>query len=184
VKKLHSLVLATGGIDSTACIHFLQKQRFLVRALHIDFGQASATKEREALAEIAHHFGVGANEVVFASSESFGPGEIVGRNAFLIFAGLLYKQLDENLLVMGVHTGTPYFDCSGYFFDSIAKLVAEHTDSKTRVLAPFLNWTKQEIVEYSKLEKIPLQLTYSCERGTDPPCGQCLSCLDRRAFGC
>ena len=137
--ELDSLVLATGGIDSTACIHFLQKQRFRVRALHIDFGQASAKGERAALVQIARHFAVDVDEVVFTSNASFGPGEIVGRNAFLIFAALLYKQPAENLLAVGLHAGTQYYDCSGYFFNSIARLVAEHTDSKTRVLAPFLN---------------------------------------------
>jgi 7-cyano-7-deazaguanine synthase len=31
---------------------------------------------------------------------------------------------------------------------------------------------------------LPVQLTYSCELGSVPPCGLCLSCADRRALGC
>ena len=47
---------------------------------------------------------------------------------------------------------------------------------------PFLHWTKAEVFEYCLIKDVPLHLTYSCERGLDPPCGYCLSCMDREAF--
>ena len=32
---------------------------------------------------------------------------------------------------------------------------------------------------FTKAQSVPLELTYSCERGTSPPCNLCSSCLDR-----
>jgi 7-cyano-7-deazaguanine synthase len=45
--------------------------------------------------------------------------------------------------------------------------------------APFATWTKQDIIAYCRTRNVPVHLTYSCERGTEPPCGTCLSCKDR-----
>jgi 7-cyano-7-deazaguanine synthase len=116
---------------------------------------------------------------------SFGIGEIRGRNAFLIFACMLDSDCKgTQAIALGIHAGTAYYDCSPAFLSTIGRLVAEYTDGCTRVLAPFIDWTKQEIFSYCVDKGIPVDVSYSCEAGEMPPCGLCLSCRDRRMLSC
>ena len=57
-------------------------------------------------------------------------------------------------------------------------------DGKVSVVAPFVEWSKADIVAYSTTHCLPTQITYSCEAGECPPCGSCPSCRDRRSLGC
>ena len=40
--------------------------------------------------------------------------------------------------------------------------------------------TKADIVKLGLELGVPYQLTYSCYAGSQPPCGQCGTCIDRR----
>lgn len=177
-------VLMSGGIDSTACAHILAGQGYAVRAVFINHGQAAAAAEERAVSRIADHLGVPSIRYGISGSEPFAPGELVGRNAFLVFTALFLTRARPGLLAMGLHAGTPYYDCSEGFANDIGKLVAQHTDGQISFLAPFLTWSKRQVYEYFVTTGIDIALTYSCEAGTEPPCGQCASCLDRKALGC
>ena len=181
-KQPSAVVLASGGIDSTACIHMLQTRGLSVSALFIDFGQAASLQERFAVRRICKRFGVRLDQISVNSSRRYGPGELVGRNAFLIFSALMFARPTRGLIALGIHAGTPYYDCTEAFFRSISTLVEDHSNSQNQLLAPFLSWSKAEIVTYCRDEDVPLELTYSCERGAARPCGRCLSCRDRKAL--
>jgi 7-cyano-7-deazaguanine synthase len=174
----------SGGIDSAACAHFLAGQGHTVRAVFINHGQAAAVAEERAVTRIAAHLNVPWVRYGVSGSDPFNTGELVGRNAFLVFAALFLTKARPGLLAMGLHGGTPYYDCSEAFAQDIGKLVAEHTDGKVSFVAPFLTWSKREVHEYFVTTGIDISLTYSCEAGTEPPCGKCASCLDRKALGC
>jgi 7-cyano-7-deazaguanine synthase len=49
--------------------------------------------------------------------------------------------------------------------------------------APFAHATKQEVYELCRAHRVPLAMTYSCERRSRRPCGKCPSCIDRRRLG-
>lgn len=177
-------VLMSGGIDSTACADFLTKRGNRVQGVLIDYGQAAAKLERRAAETLAERMQIPLTVYKLSGGVSFGAGELVGRNAFLIFAGLFLSGQKSGLLAIGVHAGTPYYDCSPAFMESMSRLVAEHTDGQTKLVAPFLNWNKAEIFQYFNSSNLAVEYTYSCEAGTDPPCGVCASCRDRRVLGC
>jgi 7-cyano-7-deazaguanine synthase len=183
-RERRGIVLLSGGIDSSACAHFLVNQSMDVRGVFIDHGQAAAEMERHAAASIAAHLAVSLTCYRVSGSEPFSPGEITGRNAFLTFAALLFTRAQPGLLAMGLHAGTPYYDCSEPFVADIAKLVADHTDGRVSFVAPFLTWSKAQVYDYFVSAELPLRLTYSCESGNVPPCGKCASCRDRIALGC
>ena len=42
-------VLFSGGIDSASCIHFFKTKGCEVRGIFVDFGQAAARRENEAV---------------------------------------------------------------------------------------------------------------------------------------
>jgi 7-cyano-7-deazaguanine synthase len=48
-----------------------------------------------------------------------------------------------------------------------------------KIYAPFLGMTKREIVLLGKELGVPFEKTYSCYRGTEPPCGECATCKQR-----
>lgn len=178
------LILASGGIDSSLCIHRQKSAGVSIRCLHVDFGQVAAKEEWGALQRVAKFFEVTCSQIRVRSPQIFSPGETEGRNAFLVFTALMFRQPSERLICLGIHSGTPYYDCSPGFLASVDRLVAEHTNSLVRVIAPLIGLQKPEIVAEFRSNSLPLQLTYSCQSGLPVPCGKCLSCKDRSALGC
>ena len=109
---------------------------------------------------------------------SFGPGEIRGRNAYLLHTALMEFPTSSGVVALGIHAGTGYVDCSPGFMDVMQRSYDFHTGGKVTVAAPFLNWTKQQVYALAAELNVPLAQTYSCESAC-LPCGECRSCLDR-----
>ncbi|EFL52352.1 tRNA methyl transferase-like protein [Solidesulfovibrio fructosivorans JJ]] len=182
MKKVY--VLLSGGIDSSACAHFYQQADFLVEAIFFSYGQAASAKEEIASKNIADHLGIHLTKYNLETTQTFSTGELIGRNAFFIFSAIFFSRITNGSISLGIHAGTTYYDCSAIFFDRINKLVNEYTNGCVNIQAPFLKWTKNDIYQYFLSTKIPIELTYSCELGSDYPCGRCASCRDRKALGC
>lgn len=108
------------------------------------------------------------------------PGdELRGRNAFLASIGICSFPESHGLVAMGVHEGTDYQDCSIEFqnqMDSLARLVS---GGRLAMDFPFGELTKMDIGAFCKEHTVPVHLTYSCLRGSVPPCVNCVSCQDR-----
>jgi len=180
---MNTIVLFSGGIDSGACAHYLAREKHEVHPLFVDYGQRAATPEAAAANKLSCALGLKLHSLNISTGRSFGAGEIRGRNAFLVFSAILSPLYNEPCTIaLGIHSGTPYYDCTVAFLDSVDRLVTEQSDGRARVIAPFLTWSKRNIFEYFKESELPLELTYSCEAGETPPCGECLSCRDRRAL--
>lgn len=183
-KVKHATVLMSGGIDSAACAAFFAAQGMKVSALFVDYGQAAAEQERAAVKSLAAWLGIEVQQLAFTGAAPFGSGELVGRNAFLVFAALFATRAQSGLIALGLHAGTPYYDCSSAFVAMINRAVAEHTDNAVQVVAPFVEWTKRDVYDYFSEAGLPIAQTYSCEKGLHPSCGACASCLDRKALQC
>jgi 7-cyano-7-deazaguanine synthase len=184
VDSASVLVLAGGGIDSTACISKLLTEGFAVRAVHIDFGQAAAAREWSAVGQIGAHFNIETAQISVSAGKRFDGGYVEGRNAFFIFLAVAFRRPNERLICLGIHAGTPFYDCTGAFLAESNNVVASITDGRAKVIAPLLDLGKPEVVEYCRRSAVPLEITYSCQKGAVVPCGKCLSCQDRRALRC
>ncbi|SDI90826.1 MULTISPECIES: 7-cyano-7-deazaguanine synthase [Bradyrhizobium] len=177
-------VLLSGGIDSAATALFLKSSGFAVRGLFVDYGQASLVLEQKAVDRLRHLIGITVDEICASSLSSQGVGELTGRNAFLVFSAALLGNCRSGAIAIGIHSGTPYYDCSPDFLEKVDALVQECSAGKLFVLAPFVRWSKDDVYSYFLSQSIPLDETYSCEAGTAPSCGQCASCLDRKRLEC
>ncbi len=184
IGQVEATVLLSGGIDSAACARLLSAQRYHVRGIFVDYGQAAAQEERQAVTRLQDFLGIKVCLIEAKSVNRFGAGELIGRNAFLISTAIFLGQAHQGLVAIGVHGGTPYYDCSPSFIAQVNRLAQEHTGGRLTVIAPFLDWNKGQIVAYFRDSGLPISATYSCESGTIPPCGWCASCRDRRAVGC
>lgn len=69
------------------------------------------------------------------------------------------------MIAIGIHEGPQYLDCSERFLKSIQAVVDGYADGRIRVAAPFLKWSKQIIWEFCKEVGVPVDSTYSCEKG-------------------
>lgn len=175
-------ILLSGGIDSTACAAFLLRNGFCLTAVYIRFGQIAANFEQCAATALSAHLGIELQVVTASGPDSFDSGEIVGRNAFLIFTALMYRKSPEGPIALGIHSGTSYYDCSPVFLQNIDMLVQDYTNGQASVIAPFANWSKLDVYQYFLTLDIPVQRTFSCEAGVQNGCGTCASCRDRKVL--
>ena len=175
-------LLLSGGLDSSACLAFFAAQNVTVECLHVSYGQPAAERELAAALAVSRHFSVPLNVLHWSGSPATSTGLIAGRNAFLLMGALIHIGATPALLALGIHDGTPYFDCSPRFLSALQALFDSYCDGQVRISAPFLAWSKHQIHAYSQRMNLPTGLTYSCETGTDPPCATCLSCQDRHVL--
>ena len=176
-----ALVLASGGLDSSALLALAGAESATVDALFVDYGQASCGAEEAAVSQISSDL-CHALHVVRYRGRSFGTGEIRGRNAFLLQTALLEFPWQSGTVMIGVHAGTGYRDCGPEFLELMVRSFDFHTGGVISLAAPFLTWTKSEIYSLALDLGVPVDKTHSCEAGS-APCGTCRSCLDRHALG-
>jgi 7-cyano-7-deazaguanine synthase len=179
-RKPSATVLLSGGLDSATCLAFYQAQGFSVSSLFIDYGQAAAARERAASRRLARHFDVAHRELRLVGSVPKFSGEVCARNAMLMLTALMESDLHDGLIAIGIHTGTPYYDCTRAFIVTLQALFDGYTNGRVKAAAPFAEMTKREIWQYAQDVSIPVELTYSCQRGGAKPCGRCESCRDRK----
>jgi 7-cyano-7-deazaguanine synthase len=175
-------VLLSGGIDSSACVHYFRDQGSVVHALNVDYGQKAARAERKSARSIAGYFGVEFHEVACKGIGTYGPGVVPNRNALLLSLAAMRLGRIGGIAAIGIHDGTAYGDCSGAFLRAYRRVVDLSSDGRTQLAAPFLTWNKADIIAYASSSNLPFHLTYSCELGTRAPCGKCLSCKDREVL--
>ena len=183
-QQTRATVLLSGGIDSASCAHLLQHSGAEVRALFVDHGQAAAGREAVASAAVAEHLAIPLETCRVSNPRRLGAGELLGRNPMLLFNALFLTQGLTDFIALGLHAGVPYYDCSEAFASSAKRMLGELTDGRVSLVVPFISWTKREVFDYFLTTGLPLASTYSCESGSDPACGICASCRDRKALGC
>ncbi len=177
----HSVVLASGGIDSSTILALLRTNGIPGSALFVDYGQASLEAEELAVKKMCRHLHLPLG-VVRLRGTRFGPGEIRGRNAFLLHTALMAFPYSSGTIAVGLHAGVDYRDSTPDFIELMQRSFEFHTGGAISVLAPFIDWTKREILDLAFNLGVPVAETYSCEAGS-VPCRQCRSCLERIALG-
>lgn len=104
---------------------------------------------------------------------------------FLSSAASIALSNDCEVLYYGAHSddaaGNAYPDCSSAFYDAINRAVYLGSGEQLHVEAPFVTWTKADVVRKGLELHVPYELTWSCYEGGDKPCGVCGTCRDRAA---
>jgi 7-cyano-7-deazaguanine synthase len=172
-----SVILLSGGVDSTALAALTKDQGLRSSALFIDYGQAARAAEHASSRAVAEAYGLPWREVQVAGVR-FAQGEIRGRNAFFVHLALLAFHAPSGVVYLGIHAGTGYRDCSPEFVELIQGSLDFHTGGQVRLAAPFLEARKAEVYALAASLDVPFELTYSCEAASTP-CGACESCRDR-----
>jgi 7-cyano-7-deazaguanine synthase len=179
VKNTVKLLIG-GGIDSAALIPFYQSRSAVLHAVHFDYGQPSASAERRAVRAICRHYRMPLDTQKLGIPLPSEHGEYRGRNGLLLIAAAGLNPV-PSAVAIGIHAGTSYYDCSPAFLRDINRLFDGYFGGMLSVEAPFVDFDKRDVCGFAREVDVPLALTFSCERTSRAPCGECLSCRDRDA---
>jgi len=200
-----AVVLLSGGLDSSTCLYIAKREGYEIYVLSFYYGQR-AIKELEAARSIAKMAGVVEHQEVNISSflikgsaltedmpipvDGVDPTKIPvtyvpGRNTIFLAMGLSKaEQVGAEALFIGVNSVdySGYPDCRPEYIKAFQEVSQLGTavgigGRPIRIEAPLQNMTKADIVRTAlKLEPRILELSRSCYKGGDTPCGECDSC--------
>ena len=174
-----TIILTSGGIDSSATIARCIEAHSKVSGLFFDYGQAAALSEWKAAQRIASYYNINVQKVELGFTLVANQGEFFGRNAlFILTAAGVVKQRPLTI-ALGIHALTDYYDTKPLFVRHMRRLLNGYSGGMVTLAVPFLDNTKDEVIQFAKAESVPLSMTYSCERQNAPACAECPSCRDR-----
>lgn len=187
---LNSLLLLSGGLDSTALAYEMRP----AMALTVDYGQRAARGEFAASAAIAQELRI---EHITATvrPENLGVGAMTHhphgrmnipsewwpyRNQLLVTLGstLAVRHSIECVIIGTVREDSQYVDGTAAFVESLNGLLIAQ-EGRVRLLAPAINLTSAELLTRSCLPHSLAALTRSCARA-EVACGNCNSCEKAR----
>ncbi|MFQ5427808.1 MAG: 7-cyano-7-deazaguanine synthase QueC [Thermodesulfobacteriota bacterium] len=203
----HSIVLLSGGLDSTVTAA-IALQQGPAAFLHVNYGQRTWKREEKAFNDIADYYGVSERLVVNMeymkdiggsaltdasidvpagdlSREGLPVTYVPFRNAHLLSIAVSWAEVRGAL--GGIYAGAVEEDSSGYpdcrveFFRAFNHAVELGTGrgSGIEIKTPLIEKKKSEIVRLGLKLKAPLELTWSCYKSSVEACGECDSCLLR-----
>ena len=175
-----TIVLLSGGIDSSTTIAECFDAHSLVSALFVDYGQPAALSEWEAAQRVASHYGVQVRRIELGTTLISTDGEIFGRNAMFVLLAAGTTNERPLRVAIGIHALSDYYDTTPLFSRHIQRLLDGYSGGAVTLKVPFLTETKSDIIKTAKERGVPLSMTYSCERRNAPACLACPSCIDRR----
>lgn len=102
---------------------------------------------------------------------------------FLSSAASIALSKDCSVIYYGAHSddaaGNAYPDCSDAFNQAMGQAIYLGSGNQLTIEAPFVNWTKADVVKKGLELGVPYELTWSCYEGEEKPCGKCGTCIDR-----
>ena len=200
-----TLVLLSGGLDSTVLLaHTITQGRPTV-ALSVDYGQRHR-RELDAAQAVAHHYRVDHYVLDLTSwgrllvgssltdatvavphvdydADSMANTVVPNRNAvFLMAAAGIAQTLGHDTIATAVHAGDHYLypDCRPEFIHAANQAALAGTGGAVQIAAPFVDITKADIARLGRTLNVPFALTWSCYEGGAQHCGACGTCRERR----
>lgn len=196
---MKSVVLLSGGLDSTILLADRVTSGDQVVAISFDYGQVHRAKELKAAKAVAEHYGVrhrlvgaastmlpsaltGSMEIPESHADRPDATTVPGRNLILLSIGVAIAEAEgAQTVLIGAnkddHAG--YLDCRPLFIEAVSRAAQLGTASGVGVRAPFIDMSKEEIVRFGRSIGAPIELSWSCYRGGDQPCNRCGACESR-----
>jgi 7-cyano-7-deazaguanine synthase len=173
------LLLLSGGIDSSTLLTFYRRRKARLICVHYQYGQPCQESELKAAEDVTHLSRDDLKVVEMGFPMSVRRNELLGRNAFFVLAAASLG-FSPARIALGIHRGTGYYDCTEEFVNEMQRILDGYHSGTVRLEAPFLGFSKKDIINYGRKNGVPIALTYSCQRKNAPPCGECPPCNDRR----
>jgi len=175
------VLLLSGGIDSAAVLHYLTSKKKDILCIHYQYGQANDQSEKNAVEKLTTYYKVEYKILKMNFPMSLRNSELIGRNAYFIIAASSLN-ISPSIIYLGIHKGSLYYDCSNRFLKDIQNIINGYFSGTVQVEAPFIDYYKNDIINYCESNKIPIDMTYSCLIKNGPPCGKCIACIERGKY--
>ena len=111
---------------------------------------------------------------------------VPARNMVFTSIAVSYAEaLGAEIIIVGwdAEEAATFPDNSKEFLNTFNELIDVGSPDKIRIEAPAIDLSKEEIVSLGVEVGAPMQLSYSCYKGSEKHCGVCESCMRRkRAF--
>ena len=187
------VLLASGGVDSSVLATLYADRGSEVWPLFINYGQLAAEREWTACQVVMNALPVKKPQYMDLSgfgvlipsgmtSKQFDINRdafLPNRNLLLLVAasGYAFRCGATEVVIGLVNEGARLFpDQSSAFLRKAEAAIAEALGFEVRLAAPLLGASKREVL--SLAAGLGLSGTYSCHRGTETPCGECVSCRE------
>jgi 7-cyano-7-deazaguanine synthase len=202
-----AVILVSGGMDSATAVYEAMDRGYDPLFFHTSYGQRTEDKEFQCAQELAdivdaedflhveteHLARIGASsltddeievEEADMESEEIPTSYVPFRNANLLSMATSYAEAQEaSAIFIGAHSEdfSGYPDCRPAFFEAFQQVIDVGTKPETQIAleAPFVNWSKTDIVKRGLELEVPYEHTWSCYRAEEPACGTCDACAFR-----
>ncbi len=207
-EQREAVAVVSGGMDSVTLAYLLASEGYALHLLSVDYGQRHG-KEIEYAKLCAGRLGVsfdvadisGLGKLLSGSAltddvevphghyaaENMAATVVPNRNAIMLtIAYGVAVARSSALVAAAMHAGDHYVypDCRPEFVESFEamqrKAVEGFGDPDLRLHTPFIQKTKQEIVEVGGNLGVPYEDTWSCYEGGEVHCGLCGTCNERK----
>jgi len=204
-----AIVVLSGGLDSTTLAYHLRDDGYDLRLLSVDYGQRHRRELDFAVAtgrrlNVPHHVvdlsSVGLllrGSALTDTSVNVPDGHytdttmritvVPNRNALMLDTAVaIAVTYRADAVAFGAHSGdhTIYPDCRPVFLEAFRRSAQLGNEGALpdafQIMAPFLSWSKADIVLRGAELGVPFDDTWSCYRGEDVHCGGCGTCVERR----
>jgi 7-cyano-7-deazaguanine synthase len=206
-KNKTAVVLVSGGMDSALCVALAMQMGYDIAGLHLNYGQRTEQREKQAFDDLTEHFGFNYKLVVDVSHLSLiGGSSLTDKkiqvnkadfrntsipNSYVPFRNgnllALAASWAEVIGAEAIFIGAMQLDSSGYpdcredFFSAYEKAINLGTKPETqiKIITPIINYSKSDIIEEGIKIGVPFELTWSCYQNSEIACGECDSCALR-----
>jgi len=187
------VTLVSGGLDSTLMAVLTKEGGIPQFPLFVDYGQICKDREWHACTSV--HLKLGLPLPVKMNLEGYGnliPSGITdstmrvnedaflpGRNLLFLLVGFAYAcKTNSNAVAIGLLSEETHLfpDQTAQFLEQAANLLKLTVNRDITIVAPLMKFNKSDVLTLAN--KKGITGTYSCHAGTDPPCGECISCRE------
>jgi len=205
MKQSKTVLIYSGGIDSTVLLYDLLNSGHDVQALSVNYGQRHGKELHCAKSlckqlNVEHHVAdlTALNPLLSGSSltsphvqvpeghyedESMKATVVPNRNMILLSIATGWAMsTGASSVSYAAHSGDRaiYPDCREEFADAMNSVMEIAGWDKVSLNRPFSSLTKADIVKLGDELGVPFEQTWSCYKGGQVHCGVCGTCVERR----
>jgi 7-cyano-7-deazaguanine synthase len=202
---MKSIVVHSGGMDSTVLLYKLAAEGDDLKTLSINYGQRHAKEidyarslsaglgvehrvaDLRSLSELLGGSALTSSEIEVPeghyAEDNMKATVVPNRNMILLSVAAGWAISSKFVrIAYAAHAGdhAVYPDCRTEFADALNAAIRLADWHEVSLYRPFVGNTKADIVKLGAELNVPFESTWSCYKGLELHCGRCGTCVERR----